>query len=77
MRTPRPDQGAATDPIPDVLITGSTRDPLTPFALVAGDPFLSGMGDACSFDVVGHTTYADPTSRQLILDFLTSGAQPC
>jgi pimeloyl-ACP methyl ester carboxylesterase len=76
-RPARPAQGVTGDVPPDVLITGSPRDPLSPFSLIAADPFLVGMGDACSFDLAGHTTYADPTGRQNLLDFIASGVRPC
>jgi pimeloyl-ACP methyl ester carboxylesterase len=76
-RPARPAQGVVGELSPDVLITGSPRDPLTPFSLISADSFLAGMGDACSFDVLGHTTYPEPTLRQKLLDFIASGARPC
>lgn len=58
---------------PEVLVVASRNDVLAPAALANLAPFLQSVGVLCETDVVGHTSFADPTINELIVEFLAAG----
>lgn len=58
---------------PEVLVVASRNDVLAPAALANQAPFLQSVGVFCVTDVVGHTSFADPTIHELIVEFLAAG----
>jgi pimeloyl-ACP methyl ester carboxylesterase len=65
--------GPAPEAPPDVLVVASRHDVMAPAALLALAPRLQSLSAVCVTDVMGHTSFHDPSVRELVDQFLAAG----